>query len=255
MFDYQPPADLLAGRTILITGAGGGIGQAAALSCAAHGASVVLLGRNSEKLEQVYDAIEAAGGPRPAMCALDLESAGTGQYTELADMIESEFGALHGLLHNAALLGNLSPIETHDVASWQRVMQVNVTAQFCLTRSLVPLLAAGRDASVVFTSSSVGRRGRAHWGAYAVSKFATEGLMQVLADEVYDLHGIRCNSLNPGATRTNMRAHAYPGENPDNNPTPAEIMPAYLFLLGSESRHVNGQALNAREGAPQDYPA
>ncbi len=250
MFDYRAPADLLDGRNIVVTGAGDGIGRAAALACAQHGAHVILVGRTAAKLEAVYDRIEADGGPRPAMCALDFAVADAGQFRQFADMLRDEFGRLHGLLHNAGLLGSLSPVASYDATKWQQVMQVNVHAAFLLTQALIPLLAEAEDASIVFTSSGVGRQGRAHWGAYAVSKFAVEGLMQVLAGELFDLHGIRSNSIDPGPTRTNMRAHAYPGENPDNNPPPEAVLPAYLYLLGPDSRGVNGQALSARSGAP-----
>jgi len=126
------------------------------------------------------------------------------------------------------------------------VMQVNVNATFMLTSALLPLLKLSSDASVVFTSSSVGRKGRAYWGAYAVSKFATEGLMQVLADEVDGVAPVRANSINPGATRTDMRAQAYPGENPASNPLPEAIMPVYLYLMGPDSSGVNGQAFDAQ---------
>eukprot|EP01132_Coremiostelium_polycephalum_P023827 gene23827-28476_t len=110
-----------------------------------------------------------------------------------------------------------------------------------LTSTLLPLLKLSQDASVVFTSSSVGRKGRAYWGAYGVSKFATEGLMQTLADELDNVAPVRANSINPGATRTSMRAQAYPGENPTDNPTPEEIMPVYLYLMGPDSTGINGQ--------------
>ncbi|MCY1419833.1 putative oxidoreductase YciK [compost metagenome] len=125
-------------------------------------------------------------------------------------------------------------------------MQVNVNAMFMLTSTLLPLLKLSRDASVVFTSSSVGRKGRAYWGAYAVSKFASEGLMQVLADEVDGVASVRANSVNPGATRTDMRAQAYPAETPENNPLPEQIMPVYLYLMGPDSTGINGQAFNAQ---------
>jgi len=161
-------------------------------------------------------------------------------------MIEREFGHLDGLLHNAAIVGPRTPIEQLSGDNFMRVMQINVNAMFMLTSTLLPLLKLSKDASVIFTSSSVGRKGRAYWGAYAVSKFATEGLMQVLADELDDTAPVRANSINPGATRTDMRANAYPGENPLVNPLPEEIMPVYLYLMGPDSAGINGQALDAQ---------
>jgi len=246
MFEYSARPDLLAGRTILVTGAGRGIGEAAAKAYAVHGATVLLLGKNEDNLNRVYDDIEAAGHPRPAVIPFNLESALPHQYDELAAMIEREFGHLDGLLHNAAIVGPRTPLEQLSGDNFMRVMQVNVNAMFMLTSTLLPLLKLAKDASVIFTSSSVGRKGRAYWGAYAVSKFATEGLMQVLADELDDTAAVRANSVNPGATRTDMRAKAYPGENPLVNPLPEEIMPVYLYLMGPDSIGVNGQALDAQ---------
>ena len=246
MFDYQARPDLLKGRVILVTGAGRGIGAAAAKSYAAHGATVLLLGKNEENLNQVYDQIEAAGHAQPVVIPFNLETALPHQYDELAATIEGAFGRLDGLLHNAAVLGPRTPIEQLSGDHFMRVMQINVNAAFMLTSTLLPLLKLSADASVVFTSSSVGRQGRAYWGAYAVSKFACEGLMQVLADEVEGISQVRANSLNPGATRTDMRALAYPGENPASNPAAEDIMPLYLYLMGPDSQGINGQALNAQ---------
>ncbi|MCY1287958.1 putative oxidoreductase YciK [compost metagenome] len=246
MFQYSARPDLLKDRVILITGAGRGIGAAAAKTFAAHGATVLLLGKTEASLNAVYDEIEAAGHPQPAVIPFNLETAQPHQYDELAATLEAEFGRIDGLLHNASILGPRTPIEQLSGENFMRVMQVNVNAMFMLTSTLLPLLKLSRDASVVFTSSSVGRKGRAYWGAYAVSKFASEGLMQVLADEVDGVASVRANSVNPGATRTDMRAQAYPGENPDNNPEPAAIMPVYLYLMGPDSAGVNGQAFDAQ---------
>ncbi|MBD2837550.1 YciK family oxidoreductase [Pseudomonas sp. JM0905a] len=246
MFQYSARPDLLKDRVILITGAGRGIGAAAAKTFAAHGATVLLLGKTEASLNAVYDEIEAAGHPQAAVIPFNLETAQPHQYDELAATLEAEFGRIDGVLHNASILGPRTPLEQLSGENFMRVMQVNVNAMFMLTSTLLPLLKLSKDASVVFTSSSVGRKGRAYWGAYAVSKFATEGLMQVLADEVDGIASVRANSVNPGATRTSMRAQAYPGENPENNPEPAAIMPVYLYLMGPDSAGVNGQAFDAQ---------
>ena len=246
MFDYTARPDLLKGRVILVTGAGRGIGAAAAKAFAAHGATVLLLGKTEESLNHLYDEIEQAGYPQPAVIPFNLETALSHQYGELAAMVENEFGRLDGLLHNAAILGPRTPLEQLSGDNFMRVMQINVNAEFMLTQAMLPLIKLSEDASVVFTSSSVGRKGKAYWGAYAVSKFANEGLMQVLADELEGTSNARANSINPGATRTNMRAQAYPGENPSTNPSPDEIMPLYLYLMGPDSKGVNGQALDAQ---------
>lgn len=247
MQDYQAPADLLKERIIMVTGAGSGIGRAAAKAYAAHGATVILVGRTVAKLESVYDEIEAAGYPKPAIVPLNFEGAAVKEYEELAMTIEDNFDRIDGLLHNAAILGTRSPIELYDPEIWNKVMHVNATAPFLLSRAMVPLLRKSDDASVIFTSSGVGRRAKPYWGAYAVSKFAIEGLSQMLAEELDDdRHNVRVNSLNPGATRTNMRATAYPAENPDQNPTPEELMPVYLYLMGRDSQGVNGQQIDAQ---------
>ncbi|RLA54005.1 MAG: YciK family oxidoreductase [Gammaproteobacteria bacterium] len=244
--DYAPRGDLLSRKTIVVTGAGDGIGRAAALRYAQYGATVILLGRTLSKLEAVYNEIEAAGGPQPSIIELDLATAAEANYQTLASGLAAEFPHLDGLLHNASILGDRRPIESASYASWQEVMRVNVNAQFLLTRYLLPQLQAAPAASIVFTSSGVGRTGRAYWGAYAVSKFATEGFMQVLADELENTSKVRVNSLNPGATNTSMRRTAYPAETPTDNPAPQDIMAAYLFLMGDDSAGVTGKAFNAQ---------
>lgn len=246
MQQYQAAPDSLKDKVILVTGATAGIGKEIAMTYAKHGATVVLLSRDTRKLEKVYDEIEAAGYPQPAFLPVNLQNNDPQQYQQVAEVIEKEFGRLDALVHNAGDLGLLSPIEHFDEETWFRVMQVNVNAEFLLTKYCIPLLRKSDDASILFTSSGVGRQGRAYWGAYAVSKFATEGMMQVLADELESAH-IRVNSINPGATRTKMRANAYPGEDPNTLPTPADLMPAYLWLMDREACPKTGQAINARD--------
>jgi NAD(P)-dependent dehydrogenase (short-subunit alcohol dehydrogenase family) len=246
MKDYQPRPDLLAGRVILVTGAGDGIGAAAAMACAAHGATVILLGRTTRKLEKVYDAIEQAGYPQAAIYPMNLEGAAPKDYDDLAATIEQEFGRLDGLLHNASLLGTLTPLGQYDIEQWSKVMQVNLNAPFLLTRACLELLKKSDDASLLFTTSSVGRQGRAYWGAYAISKAANENMMQIWADELESNTHVRANSINPGAVRTSMRARAYPGEDPNTLPKPDEILATYLYLLGPDSNGVRGQQFNAQ---------
>jgi NAD(P)-dependent dehydrogenase (short-subunit alcohol dehydrogenase family) len=243
---YQAPANLLQNRVVLVTGAGDGIGHAAALSYARLGATVVLLGRTVEKLERVYDTIEAEGGPQPAIVPLNLESASTLEYQQIAETIENEFGRLDGLLLNAAILGDMRPLEYYPTDVFTKVMNVNVNAQFMLLRTLMPLLRQSDQGSIIFTTSSVGRKGRANWGAYAISKFAVEGMMQTLADELQNTSNIKVNCINPGATRTPMRANAYPAENPDNVTRPEQIMNLYNYLMGPDSSGVTGQSLDAQ---------
>ncbi|EHR42359.1 YciK family oxidoreductase [Alishewanella jeotgali] len=242
---YEAPAGVLKDKIILITGAGDGIGKTAALTFAQYGASVILLGKTTAKLTAVYDEIVAAGGPEPAIVPLDLKGATKKHYQDLAATIQAEFGRLDGLLHNAGLLGVLTPFEHIDLPTWQDIMQVNVTAPMLLTQALLPVLKLSTAPSIVFTSSGVGRKGRAFWGPYAVSKFATEGLMQIIADE-YDNSAIRANCINPGATRTSMRAKAYPGEDAQKLKTPADLMWLYLYLMSNDSVGITGQSLDAQ---------
>jgi NAD(P)-dependent dehydrogenase (short-subunit alcohol dehydrogenase family) len=242
---YRPPSDALRDRIILVTGAGDGIGRAVALALAAHSATVVLSGRTVRKLEKTYDDIVTQGSPQPSIAPLDLDKALANDYDALADGIARNYGRLDGLLHNAGLLGQLSPIEHYDVPTWVRVMHVNVNAAFALTQVCIPLLKKSGDAAVVFTSSNLGRRGRALWGAYAVSKFAIEGLSQVLADEL-DPAGVRVNCINPGRARTGMRLQAYPAEDRSALPEPSALVGTYLYLLGPASRGITGQTFDCQ---------
>ncbi len=252
---YAPEAGSHAGRVILVTGAGDGIGQALGLALARQGATVALLGRTQRKLARTYDRIVAEGGPQPALLPFDLETAAAPEYEALADALDREFGRLDGLAHVAGILGDLSPVEQYDVPTWCKVLHVNLTAGFLLTRTLLPLLRRSDDASIVFTSSAVGRVGRAYWGAYSASKFGTEGLMQVLAHEMAGTTHIRVNSLNPGPTRTRMRRQAFPAEDAARLPEPGAVLAPYLYLLGPAGRNVNGEAIDCQERPAPQRPA
>lgn len=243
---YSPEGDLLKDKIILVTGAGDGIGRVAALKFAEFGATVILVGRTLQKLETVYDEIEKQGSPQPAIFPMNLEGAAEHDYEAMFDSLHEEFGRLDGLLHNACELGPRTPLSQYPLGEWQKLIQVNLTAPFTMTKSLLPLLEKSDNASIVFTGSSVGVKGRAFWGAYAVTKAACENMVQTLADE-YDGNGnVRVNSLNPGATRTRMRALAYPAENPGTVTAPEDIMSAYLFLMGDDSVEVSGQQIDAQ---------
>ena len=243
---YTYPDNLLHDRVILISGATAGVGRALAIHAAGHGAQVILHGRSVPKLEKIYDEIEAIdGAPRASIAVMDLASADSDAYRTLADSLNDEFDHLDGLVNNASILGERFSIEQYDAAMWQQVMHVNVTAAFALTQVCLPLLHKSDDASVIFTSSGVGRQGKPFWGAYAVSKFATEGLSQVLASE--QEHGkLRVNCINPGAVRTEMRRAAYPAEDRDALKRPEDVLPTYMYLLGPDSKGVTGQSLDAQ---------
>lgn len=238
--NYAPKKDLLAARIVLVTGAAADLGSAAARAFAFHGATVVLLDHDVPALEALYDDILQIGAPEPAIYPMSLVGATPVHYEELADRVDSEFGRLDGLLHAGAELGIPSPIQYYDVMQWAKVMQVNLHAPFLLTRACFPLLKRAEDASIVFTSADVGRKGRAYWGAYGASKFAIEGLIQILADELEAEPHLRVNGVDPGVVRTWLRSAAYPAEDSMTLPRPEEKMSAYLFLMGRDSRSLNG---------------
>jgi len=243
---YEYAGDVLKDRIILITGATDGIGRALAVHAANLGAQVILHGRNVDKLEKVYDTLAAIdGSPRPSIAVLDLASANSESYISLASSVEQEFGRLDGLILNAGILGERYSIEQYDAVLWQRVMHVNVTSAFALTQVLLPMLQASEDPSVIYTSSGVGRTGKAFWGAYAVSKFATEGLSQVVADE-HRQGKLRSNCVNPGPTRTGMRLAAYPAEDRDKLKGPEDVLAPYVYLLGPDSTGITGQSFDAQ---------
>jgi NAD(P)-dependent dehydrogenase (short-subunit alcohol dehydrogenase family) len=243
---FTADAALLAGRAILITGAGSGLGRALALECARAGASVILSGRNVGKLERVYDEIAALRGARPALAPLDLAAATAVEYDALAEVIGKEFGKLDGLVHCAGLLGDRTPLEQYDVPTWCKVLHVNLTAPFILTQVLLPELRKSSDASVIFVSSGVVKQPRPFWGAYAVAKSGLESVRGMWSEELEGEENIRVNSINPGRMRTAMRAAAYPAEDPNTVPAPAAVTGAFLYLLSRRGRGIDGQFIDAQ---------
>jgi NAD(P)-dependent dehydrogenase (short-subunit alcohol dehydrogenase family) len=242
---FAAQANSLAGRAILITGAGSGIGKAVALASAAAGAQLILSGRSIKRLEQTFEEIMKSGGPEPSIAPLDLEKALAPQYDELAIAVLKRYGKLDGLVHCAGLLGLLAPLTHYDVPTFYRVMHVNVTAAFALTQVLQPAMERSDDASIIFTSSGAGRRGKAYWTGYAASKFATEGLMQSLADELSNTR-IRVNAVNPGKARTAMRRQAFPSEDLATLPEPSSLVSPYLWLLSAASSGITGLSCDAQ---------
>lgn len=243
---FTPERDLLAGRVILITGAGSGLGRALAIECARAGASVILSGRTGVKLERVYDEIEALGAPQAAIATLDLAIATAVDYDGLARVIGDEFGRLDGLVHAAALLGDRSPLEQYDVPTWCKVLHVNLTAPFILTQVLLPHLRKSEDASVIFVSSGVVKQSRPFWGAYAVAKTGLESVRSMLAEELEGEANIRVNSVNPGRMRTALRAAAYPAEDPNTVPPPESVSGPFLYLLSERGRGIDGQFIDVQ---------
>jgi NAD(P)-dependent dehydrogenase (short-subunit alcohol dehydrogenase family) len=242
---YRAASADFAERVIMVTGATSGIGRAVARALVENGATVILHGRSEKSLEALYQELKQLG-PEPSVAQIDLERAQGPQYQQLTSEIESRYGRLDGLLHNAAILGDRSPIEHYDIGLWQRVLLVDLTAPFILTRCLLPLLRIPADASLVFTTSSVGSSGRAYWGAYAAAKAGLENLAEVLTDEL-ESTAVRTNVVNPGRTRTKMRTRAYPAESSASVPPPEHAVPAYLYLLGGASREVRGRRFDLAE--------
>lgn len=245
MRDYRPRADLLKDRVILVTGASHGIGRTAALTFAAHGATVVLHGRDVAALENVYDEIESSGHPQPAAIPLDLDKATTREYDALAYAIESQLGRLDGILHNASHLEKLSPLEQQSTEEWNRMLRINLVAPFALTQACMRLLKSSADASVVFTLETHGHAPAAFWGGYAVSKAGLETLMKIQAAEWQDSPNLRANAIIPGPVASPSRAKTHPGEVAASQRQPAELMPAYLYLMGPDSRNVSGTVVDA----------
>jgi NAD(P)-dependent dehydrogenase (short-subunit alcohol dehydrogenase family) len=241
----QPAADALAGRVILVVGAHGALGDAAARACAAAGASVILLGRRSPKLGRVYDAIEAAGGPAPAIYPLDLEGAGPADYEQLADTIECEFGRLDGILHAAAEFKGLMTLTSTSPEDLLRAVHVNLTAPLLLTRACLPLLSRREHASVVFVLEDLDSVGRAHWGGYGLAKHALAGAVRLLGDELAN-SPIRIHGLQPGPMRTPLRARAWFGEDPSIWPEAAAYAPACVWLLSAAADGERGRATVVR---------
>ena len=245
--NFKPQDDCLKDKIILITGTGDGIGAVAAKTFAKYGATIILLSKTEKKIVAINDEIVDAGYPQPAIIALNLEDATADDYAGLAHTIESEFGHLDGLLHNAAMFEGLSPITQFDNTLWDRIVKVNLHAPFLLSQAMIPLLNKSNDASMIFTSSGVAHKGRAYWGAYGVTKAASDNLMGILADELEVNTPIRVNSIDPGRVRTRMRALAYPGEDPMTVPAPEDIMDAYLYLMSDESKEVNGKIISCKK--------
>ncbi len=233
-------------KIVLITGAGDGMGKAAAIEYASQGASLILLGRNVKNLEKTHDIISASNAPKPMISLMDLSKADGNDYQELSDNLMNKYGHLDGLLLNAAILGDRSPISQYDISTWVNTIHVNLTSQFILTKSLLPSLEKSTSASVIFTSSGVGKIGKAFWGAYSVSKFGVEGLCQILSDEYQNDKTIRFNCINPGAIQTKMRKSAYPLEDPQKLLTPEDVLDKYVWLMSDLSKEIDGQSIDCQ---------
>lgn len=246
MKDYLPPPGLLADRVILVTGASSGLGRAASLAYARHGATVALLARNADRLEQVYDEIVEAGGPEPAMFPYDLSVADDRSLETLAGTIEFHLKRLDGVLHSAHQFYSLTPLALQTLDQWHTLMRVNLIAPFALTRACLPLLKQAPDASVVFTGETHGHQPAAYWGGYAVAKSGLETLTRVWSDELGSDGTVRINTLIPGQVATTLRTRTHPGLAPETLTRIEALMPWYLYLMGEDSRAVRGQIIECQ---------
>ncbi|MGB7292089.1 MAG: SDR family NAD(P)-dependent oxidoreductase [Thermodesulfobacteriota bacterium] len=228
-------------KTALITGGSKGIGKGIARGFLDEGAIVIICGRNERDLKRTRDELSKYG----KISYIKADISKRNQLKSLKSKIERSFGKLDVLVNNASILGLRKPIIDYDEDIWQKTIHINLNAQFFVTKAFLPLLLNADNASIINVSSSVGRRGKAEWGAYAASKFGLEGLTQVLADELRSR--VRVNSVNPGGTRTEMRAGAYPEEDPETLPTPDDIAPIFVYLASDDSINVTGEAFNARD--------
>ncbi len=246
MKDYLPRPDLLADRVILVTGASSGLGRAASLAFARHGATVALLARDADKLEAVYDEIVAAGGPEPAMFPYDLGTADDRSLETLVGTIAHHLKRLDGVLHSAHQFYSLTPLELQTLEQWQALMRVNLIAPFALTRACMPLLKQAADASIIFTGETHGHQPKAYWGGYAVAKSGLETLTHIWADEHSSEEALRFNTLIPGQVATTLRSRTHPGLSPETLPSVDALMPCYLYLMGEDSRNVRGQIIECQ---------
>lgn len=241
----RPAADSLRDRVVLVTGASGGLGRATALAAAAAGATVVLLGRKVRPLEALYDEIEKAGAPTPAIYPMDLAGASAKDHADLAAAVERQCGRLDGIVHAAAQFDSLQPFEQQTAEEWARTQQVNVGAPFLLTGACLPLLKRSADAAVVFVFDDVERVGRAFWGGYGVAKHALLGLASIVHQET-EGSSVRTHALLPGPLRTTLRRAAYFGEDTLALPPPAQAGAAAAWLLGGAAAPMRGKALDLR---------
>lgn len=252
--DYQAAPDLLKDRVILITGAGQGLGRAISLACAAHGATVILNGRQGAKLETVYDEIVQSGAPEPVIFPTDLGVAQDKDYEQIANSINWQLKRLDGIVHSASLFFNLSPLSIQTSEQWLNLFRVNTLAPFALTRACEPLLKRSPDASVVLVGESHGHKPAAFWGGFAVSKAAMEAYLKIQTEEWEDQANLRINMVIPGPIHSPQRSRTHPGEFKETLAKPEELAPYFLYLLGRDGQASRGQVVNCRKGSgEQDY--
>lgn len=229
-------------RHILITGAASGLGQAIAVDCARHGAEVLLVAQEADHLNATVEAISNLDAPVPLELTLDLQRAGENEYQHLGEIINIECGKLDGLVHCAAADANALPLQFQDLGSWQRILQVNLTAAFALTNACIPALLEASMASVVFTTASSARETTAFQGAFGITGHAIEAMMQTYALELAKTANICFSSVNPGTFDSALRRQRFPTQDPRALPLPTSLTSAFLVLLATPDMTNNGVA-------------
>ena len=239
-------AKQLSGKVALVTGGSRGIGKAVAAAYAVEGARVFICARNEESVARAVAEIRNQGGEADGITG---DIGNPDDVDRIAQDAMARYGVIDVLVNNASLLGPRLPVADYPLTAWEDVLRVNLTGIFLMTQRILRVMMKRRSGSIINVSSGVGRVGRPRWGAYAVSKFGVEGFTQMLAEEVKDF-GIRANAVNPGPTRTEMRAAAYPDEDPLTLPTPEKIAPVFVYLASDASRGVTGKSFEAQEWSP-----
>ena len=226
-------------KVILITGANKGIGKTLSLEFSKMGVNIVLLGRNEESLDSVYDEIITTTSTKPLIIKCDLSNIDINSAKQISDEIMGVYGRLDGVIFNAAKLGKMSTIEDYEEDVWKEVFNINLHSAFIISKEILPALKAAPNGRIIFTSSGVAEVGKAFWGAYSASKFAVKGLAEILRDELDTTSNVKVFNYDPGKTRTSMRALAYPAENPQDLKEPKVLFNDYLWFFSDESQLSN----------------
>jgi len=242
LLNFVPQANALDGRIILVTGADDGIGRAISKAYAGYGATVVLLGKTIAKLEAVYDEITEAGSPEPAIYPLDMAGATAHDYLELSKILDEQVGGLDGLVLNAAWLPGFMPFEQYDLESWQKVMTINLNANYLIVQACLPLLKQSKHASIIHSAHQLTR---AYSGAFGIAKAGMTAMMDIVADE-YDNpeRFVRVNSIDSGPLNTQMRIVNYPGEDNTSNASADAIIGPYLYFMSDDSALVTREKIS-----------
>ena len=235
MKDMNFDLNLLKNKNILITGASKGIGKSLSVNLSKYGANVIMLSRNENALDAIYDSLKKKYKTDPCILKCDLENIDDEKSQEIANIISKNYQNLDSIIHNAAILEKMSDIESFDLQTWDKVMRVNLTSSFILSKYLIPLMKSSTTPRIIFTTSSVGKKGKAFWGAYSVSKAGVNALSDILSDELESISNIKVFNFDPKATKTNMRAMAYPAEDPSTIKNPDQLINYYLWMLSEKS--------------------